>query len=83
VELSPHDAEITDKVAGNFARWEMAFYHALVRAQQAGEIGVGRDLWALARFFLNNLEGLRVLSKVAPAREALQAVVTVMLSVLD
>jgi TetR/AcrR family transcriptional repressor of nem operon len=75
--------EATAKVAGNFARWEMAFYNALVRAQQAGEISAGRDLRALARFFLNNLEGLRVLSKVSPERAALQAMVPVMLSVLE
>lgn len=83
MELSPQVADTTVKVVGNLERWETAFYNALVRAREAGELKPGRDLRALARFLTSSLQGLRVLSKVRPERAVLEDVVRVTLSILD
>ena len=39
---------------------EAALHRALRRAREAGEIGAGQDLWALARYFATCVWGLSV-----------------------
>ncbi len=83
VELSPHDPQIKARVAANLNRIESALYQPLRRAQQQGEISAGKDPKALARFLLNTLQGLRVITKVDPDPERVQDIVTTALSILD
>ena len=83
VEVCPHDEDTAKRIATNFKRIETAFYKALLRAKEQGEIEGDRDLCALANFLTCTLQGLRVASKINPDREVLGAIVDVALSVLS
>lgn len=83
VELSPHDPQIKACVAANLNRIESALYKTLRRAQLQHEISQEKDPRAIARFLLNTLQGLRVISKVDPDPDRLRDIVTLALSVLD
>ncbi|ERT09386.1 bacterial regulatory s, tetR family protein [Lyngbya aestuarii BL J] len=83
VELCPHDPDTAQRVANNLQRIEQAFYKALLRAQEKGEISAEKNLPALARYFTCNLQGLRVISKVNSDPQALEEIVQILLSVLD
>lgn len=83
VELAPHDPEVEEKIRRYLQRTEDAFHRALVRARASGEIGDRHDPRSLARFFVNSLQGLRVMAKVGSNRAALEDAARVTLSVLD
>lgn len=83
VELAARDPETATHIAANLHRLETAFYKALVRAQEKGEISSSQNPRALARFFTCNLQGLRVVSKVNPDLTALRDMAKVVVSVLD
>ena len=83
VELSPHDSEVKARVVANLSRIESALCRTLRRAQQQGEISEDKDPKVLARFLLNTLQGLRVITKVDPDPERLQDIVTTTLAILD
>ncbi len=82
VELARRDPG-AHKVGTSLAKLERAFLHALVRAQDAGEIAATRDLRALARFLTSSAQGLSVIAKVTPERSVLDDIVEVILSVLE
>lgn len=82
VELAATDPEMAERIAANLKRLEMAFYRALARARDKGEIAKN-DLWALARFCVTCAQGLRVIAKVNPASEALQDTVRVVETTLE
>jgi TetR/AcrR family transcriptional repressor of nem operon len=75
VALSEDEPEISARVRRNLRRIEGAFFDALERD---GRI----DARALARFFTNALQGLRVLSRCSVDLDVLHEVVEVTLSVL-
>lgn len=81
-ELCARDAECAEVVQRTFARIEAAFEAALRRGQETGELPAALDAQALARFFTNNLQGLRVAAKTQPDRTALQDVVEVTMQTL-
>ncbi|EAW37809.1 putative tetR-family transcriptional regulator [Lyngbya sp. PCC 8106] len=83
VELCPHDPDTAQQVTKNLQRIEQAFYTALLRAQEKGEISANQNLPALARYLTCNLQGLRVISKVNPDPQALKEIIQILLSVLD
>jgi len=83
VELCPHDPDTATRIATNLKRIERAFYQALVRAKEKGELSDQHDLNALASFLTCILQGLRVTSKVNPNRQVLRGIAQVALSVLD
>jgi TetR/AcrR family transcriptional repressor of nem operon len=83
VELAPHDPVVADRIRSKFGQLEEAFYSALVRAQQDGEVSVEHDPRALARFLTSSLQGLQVTVKTSPGRAILQDVVKVTLQVLE
>ena len=83
VELCPHDADTAQRVTKNLQRIEQAFYKALLRAQEKGEISAEKNLPALARYLTSNLQGLRVISKVNSDPQAIEEIVQILLSVLD
>jgi TetR/AcrR family transcriptional repressor of nem operon len=73
-ELAQRDGEVATRVALHFARVETAFQGALVRARADGELraGVGPQH---AVFLMCVLQGLNVLARTAPRREALETIV--------
>ena len=83
VELSPHNREVSTKIANSLTLMEKAFTKALVRAQADGEIGREKDPRALARFLTSSIQGLRVMSKANPDRAKLRDVAKLALSVLE
>ncbi len=83
VELCPHDPETAQRVVNNLQRIEQAFYTALSRAKEKGEISSQKNVQALAHYLTCNLQGLRVISKVNPDRQRLQEIVQILLCVLD
>lgn len=83
VEFSSRSCAITELVRKTLTDSEELFYQILVRAQEQGEIGTGRNLQALARFLVSSFRGLRVTSKAITDKQVLQDIVTVTLSVLD
>ena len=83
VEVAPHDLEAEQRLRAALKRIESAFYDALVVARQQGEIRTRRDLRALARFLTSGMQGLRVMARVNPDRDALLAIADIMISTLD
>lgn len=83
VELCPNDEEVTKKVAAGLKKAEDKIYDVLLDARAKGEISDNRDPRSMARFLTNNLNGLRVMSKVSQDRQALQDIVEQTLSILD
>ena len=82
VELAPHDAEIAEKVQAAFGKMEDAFCQLIAKGQQTGEIVSTQEPRCLARFLLNTLMGLRVMSKAKLGRKSLEDSVTIALSML-
>lgn len=63
LELAGHDEAVAELVAHNFLRLQKALEKLIVRGQKTGEIPAGKKPRALARFFVNTIQGMRVLSK--------------------
>lgn len=83
VEVAPHDTEAEQRLTASLERIEAAFLDALIEARKRGEIRTRRDLRDVARFLTSSLQGLRVMARVNPNRDALMAVADIMISVLD
>ncbi|WP_416151709.1 TetR/AcrR family transcriptional regulator [Salipaludibacillus sp. HK11] len=84
VELAPHDPEVSKFIEEGGQRTELAFYQALIRAQEQGELNTRhQDLKALARFLNSARNGLVVTSKTTPDQVVLQDIVKVILSIFD
>jgi TetR/AcrR family transcriptional repressor of nem operon len=73
---------LSERVSRNLRRTEEAFRVALIRAQDFGEIPTRHDPSVLARFLLNNLQGMRVLAKAGMDRATLEDAARVTLEVL-
>jgi TetR/AcrR family transcriptional repressor of nem operon len=82
-ELAGRCKKTASRTCSNMAMIEGAFYRALLRAKQEGEIQGVPDPRALARFFFCMLQGLVLMGKARPDRKTLNDVVRVTLSVLD
>lgn len=78
-ELAHRDDETADHVRSNLGRIEDAFGDVLRRGRERGVIRDDATVDAQARFLTNTLQGLRVLAKTCPDRDALQDVVDVTL----
>jgi TetR/AcrR family transcriptional repressor of nem operon len=63
VELAMHDSEIARIVHENQKVMEEAFYKALKKGQESGQISTKQDARLLARFIFNNYSGIRVLAR--------------------
>jgi TetR/AcrR family transcriptional repressor of nem operon len=85
LELSGHDEDVTQFVVSNLQKLQHALENLLIKAQQSGEIASTQNPRALASFFLNTMQGLRVLGKGTPLKQRKQSlmdVVEVALNVL-
>ncbi|MEV0379273.1 TetR family transcriptional regulator [Nonomuraea sp. NPDC050643] len=66
VEFASRDAVVSRKVLASWAGLETALAGALVRARAQGEIPAGKDPYALARFLLVLVQGIKVLGRADP-----------------
>ena len=82
VELAGQDAEVASLLQQSMLRVEEAFYQALVRAQEQGEISADIDIRALAQYFTSSLQGLRVMAKTGADTATLKSVVKLILQAL-
>lgn len=85
LELAGHDEGVSQFVASNLQKLQHALESLLIKAQQSGEIASTQNPRALASFFLNTMQGLRVLGKGSPLeqrKQYLMDVVEVALNVL-
>ncbi|MDO7508448.1 TetR/AcrR family transcriptional regulator [Acinetobacter baumannii] len=85
LERAGHDEEVSQFVVSNLQKLQHALESLLIKAQQSGEIGSTQNPRALASFFLNTMQGLRVLGKGSPheqRKQCLMDVVEVALNIL-
>ncbi|PZG12255.1 TetR/AcrR family transcriptional regulator [Nonomuraea aridisoli] len=66
VEFGSRDPVVSRKIVASWAEMEAVLAGALVRARAQGEIPVGKDPHALARFLLVLVQGVRVLGRADP-----------------
>jgi TetR/AcrR family transcriptional repressor of nem operon len=82
-ELPRSDRTALARVRRGLARTEGTFRQALARAEARGELPVGADVDALARFLTASFQGLRLVGKVNPDRAALEDIAATILRCLD
>jgi TetR/AcrR family transcriptional repressor of nem operon len=83
VEVAPHDQEVSNIVSQNEQQVEDAFYKAIKKGQDTGEISKDKDARALARFIFNTVKGLRVTAKSTTDKAVFDDIVQLAISVLD
>ncbi|NEQ46850.1 MAG: TetR/AcrR family transcriptional regulator [Leptolyngbya sp. SIOISBB] len=83
VELAPEDAELVAILNQGIQQVEDAFFQALVRAQDQGEIGAHQDIRTLAHYLTTSLQGLRVMSRLNPHADSLKQTIRLILKALD
>lgn len=85
LELAGHDEKTAEAVRCNFERLKMAFETLIIRGQQSGELNATHVPQSLALFFVNTIQGIRVLSRGCTEqnrREYLQNVAATALTIL-
>ena len=82
-ELPRSDRTALARVRRGLARTEETFREALARAAAHGELPVGADVDALARFLTASFQGLRLVGKVNPDRAILEDIAATILRCLD
>lgn len=85
LELAGQDESAANLVAANFQRLHKALEELIQRGQQSGDINTAQSAQALAWFFVNTVQGMRVLAKGRPPaqrRECLTEVIETALSIL-
>ncbi|MBL0740040.1 TetR/AcrR family transcriptional regulator [Chryseolinea lacunae] len=82
VELAPHDPEIAAIVKENWQALEDAYYRALKRGQDMGQITTTQNARALARFVVNNSWGLSVYGKSDADKKVIDDIIRVTLQTL-
>jgi len=73
-ELAGRDPEVTALLKGQAETLDTRLARVIARAQANGELPQGRDPTALARLLASVIDGLRVRSKLAPDRAALESI---------
>ncbi|MEO4177982.1 TetR/AcrR family transcriptional regulator [Acinetobacter pittii] len=85
LELAGHDEDVAQFVVSNLQKLQHALENLFIKAQKSGEISSTQNPQALASFFVNTIQGLRVLGKGSPheqRKQCLMDVVEVALNVL-
>ncbi|MEO8886560.1 MAG: TetR/AcrR family transcriptional regulator [Mucilaginibacter sp.] len=83
VEVAPHDKEVNKMVCQNDQQIEDAFYTAIKKGQDSGEITNTKDARALARFVSNAVKGMQVTAKSTSDRAMFDDVINLTLSVFN
>ena len=82
-ELPRSDRAALARVRKGLESTEATFRDALARAKARGELPVGADVTALARFLMSGFQGLRLVGKVNPDRATLEDITGTMLRCLE
>lgn len=82
-ELGLSDKEVKNQTKHTLDYMEHAFYEAIKRAQELGEIDSKKDATLMATQLLNNAQGLFVMSKSGMAYEKLKILTNQFLKILD
>lgn len=82
VEVAPHNAEVNNMICQNDQLIENAFYQAIKKGQESGEITNKKDARALARFIFNAVQGIRVSAKLTSDKAVFDDIVELTMSVL-
>ena len=82
VEVAPHNAEVNTMICQNDQLIEDAFYQAIKKGQESGEITNKKDARALARFIFNAVQGIRVSAKLTSDKAVFDDIVELTMSVL-
>ncbi|QII84408.1 TetR/AcrR family transcriptional regulator [Bordetella hinzii] len=85
LELAGQDEAVAEWVARNFQRLQKALEKLIQRGQKSGEVAAAKCPRALACFFVNTMQGMRVLGKGSPQpqrRQCLMDVIDVALGTL-
>jgi TetR/AcrR family transcriptional repressor of nem operon len=82
VEVAPHDAEVNNMICRNDQLIEDAFYKAIKKGQESGEITNKKDARALTRFIFNAVQGIRVSAKLTSDKAVFDDIVELTMSVL-
>ncbi|CAI9001537.1 TetR/AcrR family transcriptional regulator, transcriptional repressor for nem operon [Pseudomonas chlororaphis] len=69
LELAAQDPAVAALVSQNFLRLENALEQLLIRGHQEGTLAPDKKPRALARFIVNTIQGMRVVSKGSPPQE--------------
>lgn len=77
LELAGRDEAVAELVAHNYQRLHKALEQLIVRGQQSGEVASEKRPRALAHFFVNTMQGMRVLGKGCTARQRRQCLLDV------
>ncbi|WP_233277710.1 hypothetical protein [Paenibacillus durus] len=83
IDQVPHDPEIAAFFERDMTRLIQAFYEALVRARNQGELSGDRDLLALARYLYHERYSLTQVAKLTTDPKVLDDIAAVTLSKLD
>jgi TetR/AcrR family transcriptional regulator, transcriptional repressor for nem operon len=83
LELAGQDEVAGELVAHNFQRLQKALEKLIQRGEQSGDIAARKSPHALARFFVNTMQGMRVLSKGSPPSQRRQCLLDVIDIALD
>lgn len=83
IELAAHDDCVKEVICRSVQNMEEAFYMAIVKGQESGEIQVRQDARALSRFISNTIKGLQVSAKSITERAFFDDIIQTTLSVLD
>ncbi len=82
IDLAPHDKEISAIIAANQKEVEDAWYKAIKKSQEKGEITDQHTARALARFIMNAAMGIRVSAKTASDKKTYDDILQVVLGLL-
>jgi len=82
-EVARHDRSAAARVRRNLDNVEAVFREPFERAKARGELAPGKDIEALARFFVASTQGLRLFGKANADRRALEDIAKIMLQALE
>lgn len=82
-ELSHRDPEITAQVAEAVKRVEDTLTDVIRRGQELGEFTSSEDARSLARFLVNTIQGMRVVTRIYGAREPMLDIARIALATLN
>lgn len=83
VELAPHDQEIADIIHGNAQDVEDALCAIIKKGQEAGQFTSKANPRSLARFFYNNISGLRVAARSGADKKLMADIIKHLLASLN
>lgn len=83
VETAPHDKQVNSMVCEHDQQIENAFYAAIKKGQEKGEIPAVKDARALARFTFNTVKGIRVSAKSTNDSSLFSDIIDLSMSVFD